>query len=72
LPQVPNQKRRKQHQRYVFFSLESPFHDGVDFNNPRYGEKELDFNKKFCTPNIPGKEKSAIFLQAQSNEHRPR
>jgi hypothetical protein len=44
LPQVPNQKRRKQHQRYVFFSLESPFHEGVDFNIPRYDEKELDFN----------------------------
>ena len=33
---VPNQKRRRREQLYVFFILESPLNDGLNYSNPRF------------------------------------
>jgi len=34
--QVPNQERRKQNQVYVFFLMESPLNDGLNYTNKRF------------------------------------
>jgi len=34
--QVPSQTRRKSHQRYVFFLMESPLNDGLNYTNKRF------------------------------------
>ena len=34
--QVPNQKRRRREQLYVFFILESPLNDGLNYSSPRF------------------------------------
>ena len=33
--QVPSQERRKSNQRYVFFLMESPLNDGLNYTNKR-------------------------------------
>ena len=43
--QVPSQQRRKSHQRYVFFLMESPLNDGLNYTNKRFAfdTTHLDF-----------------------------
>ena len=43
--QVPSQQRRKSHQRYVFFLMESPLNDGLNYTNKRFA---FDFFRFLC------------------------